>query len=40
LLGDALIKSGDLDRGCSYLRALTRMAMARERARAAGCPND
>ena len=40
LLGDALIKGGDLDRGCSQLRALTRYDPARERARTAGCPGD
>ena len=40
LLGDALIKGGDLDRGCSQLRALTHYAPARDRARAAGCPGD
>jgi len=40
LLGDALIKSGDLDRGCEYLRTLQRNAAARERARAAGCPGN
>ncbi|HEU4734223.1 MAG TPA: protein kinase [Kofleriaceae bacterium] len=40
LLGDALIKSGDLDRGCAYLRAVKRNAQARNRARAAGCPGD
>jgi serine/threonine-protein kinase len=40
LLGDALIKSGDLDRGCTYLRALRRSVTARDRARAAGCPGD
>ncbi len=40
LLGDALIKSGDLDRGCEYLRALKRSPEARARASAAGCPGD
>ena len=40
LLGDALIKSGDLDRGCEYLRALRRNAAARERWRSAGCPGN
>jgi hypothetical protein len=40
LLGDALIKSGDIDRGCKYLHAIKRMSLARERARAAGCPGD
>jgi serine/threonine-protein kinase len=40
LLGDALIKSGDLDRGCTYLGALRRNAAARARARSAGCPDN
>jgi eukaryotic-like serine/threonine-protein kinase len=40
LLGDALIKSGDLDRGCAYLHELTRNRAARARARAAGCAGD
>jgi hypothetical protein len=40
LLGDALIKSGDLDHGCTYLRALKRNQLAHDRARAAGCPDD
>ena len=40
LLGDALIKGGDLDRGCTYLRSLRRNPAARDRARAAGCPGD
>ena len=40
LLGDALIKGGDLDRGCNHLHALPRYAPARDRARAAGCPGD
>jgi serine/threonine-protein kinase len=40
LLGDALLKSGDLDRGCGYLAALKRLPAARDRARAAGCPGD
>jgi serine/threonine-protein kinase len=40
LLGDALIKGGDLDRGCSHLHALPRYAPAHDRARAAGCPGD
>ncbi len=38
LLGDALIATGDLDRGCKYLRALGRYAAAKARADAAGCP--
>lgn len=40
LLADALIKGGDLDRGCGHLRAIKRNAQARDRARAAGCPDD
>ena len=40
LLGDALIKAGDLDRGCAYLHALKRNQGAQDRARAAGCPGD
>jgi len=40
LLGDALIKDDDLDRGCAYLHALKRIQMAQDRARAAGCPGD
>ena len=40
LAGDALIKSGDIDNGCKYLAAIKRLAIARERARAAGCPGD
>jgi cytochrome c-type biogenesis protein CcmH/NrfG len=40
LLGDALIKAGDLDRGCAYLRALKRVRVAHDRALAAGCPGD
>lgn len=39
LLGDALIKSGDLPHGCSYLRALGRNQLAQNRAKAAGCPD-
>jgi len=39
LLGDALIKYNDLPRGCAYLRALGRNALAMSRANAAGCPN-
>jgi serine/threonine protein kinase len=38
LLGDALIKYGDLARGCAYLRTLGRNALAVARANAAGCP--
>ncbi|HET7503091.1 MAG TPA: protein kinase [Kofleriaceae bacterium] len=40
LLGDALIRAGDLDRGCAYLRAVKRNVQARNRARSAGCPDD
>jgi hypothetical protein len=40
LLADALIKGGDLDRGCAYLRTLKRNQVAQDRARAAGCPGD
>jgi serine/threonine protein kinase len=40
LLGDALIKSGDLERGCNSLRALTRYPLAQQRRRTAGCPGD
>jgi serine/threonine-protein kinase len=40
LIGDALIKSGDTDRGCSYLRKLKRYPPARDRARKANCPTD
>jgi len=40
LLGDALIKSGDLDHGCKYLHAIAQLAAARDRARAAGCAGD
>lgn len=40
LLGDGLIATGDLDRGCKYLRDLGRNPTARARARQAGCPGD
>jgi serine/threonine-protein kinase len=40
LLADALLKSGDLDRGCAYLHTIKNLASARDRARAAGCPGD
>jgi serine/threonine protein kinase len=40
LLGDALLKSGDVDRGCKYLAQIKRYAAARARARAASCPDD
>jgi hypothetical protein len=40
LLGDALIKSGDLEKGCKYLATLKRLPSARARARAASCPDD
>ncbi|MBL9014374.1 MAG: protein kinase [Myxococcales bacterium] len=38
LLADALIKGGDLDRGCAYLRELGRQPLALARASAAKCP--
>ncbi len=38
LLGDALVQTGDLDRGCRYLRALKRDRRAAARAKAANCP--
>ena len=38
LLGDALIKGGDLDRGCAYLRQLGRNSLAVARAGVAKCP--
>ena len=38
LLADALIKGGDLDRGCAHLRALGRYALAVARASVANCP--
>jgi len=38
LLGDALIKGGDLDRGCAYLRQLGRNSLAVARASVANCP--
>ena len=40
LLADGLIASGDLDRGCKYLRELKRNPTARARANQAGCPAD
>ncbi|HEX7841942.1 MAG TPA: hypothetical protein VF469_30940, partial [Kofleriaceae bacterium] len=40
LVGDALLKSGDLDRGCNYLAPIQHVPAARERARAAGCPGN
>jgi serine/threonine protein kinase len=40
LLADALIKGGDLDRGCKYLRALGRNPLAVARAKSAKCPTD
>ncbi len=40
LMADALLTSGDLDRGCRYLRDLGKTPMARDRARQAGCPAD
>jgi serine/threonine-protein kinase len=38
LLADGLFASGDLDRGCKYLRELGRNPTARARANQAGCP--
>ena len=38
LLADALIKGGDLDRGCAYLRQLGRNPLALARASVAKCP--
>ena len=38
LMADALLGSGDLERGCKYLRDLGRFPAARTRARQAGCP--
>jgi hypothetical protein len=40
LLGDGLIASQDFDRGCKYLRALTRYPPAQARAKDAGCPGN
>jgi serine/threonine-protein kinase len=40
LFADALIASGDLDRGCKYLRDLGKNPTARERSRQAGCPTN
>jgi serine/threonine-protein kinase len=40
LLAEGLIASGDLDRGCKYLRDLGRNPTARARAAQAGCPSD
>jgi hypothetical protein len=40
LFADALIASGDLDRGCKYLRDLGKNPTAHERARQAGCPTN
>ena len=40
LFADALIASGDLDRGCKHLRDLGRNPTARQRARQAGCPTN
>ncbi|HWO23069.1 MAG TPA: serine/threonine-protein kinase [Kofleriaceae bacterium] len=37
---DALIVTGNKDRGCAELRTLKRSAAAREQARKAGCPTD
>lgn len=40
LLTEGLIASGDLDRGCKYLRELGRNPSARTLARQASCPSD
>jgi serine/threonine-protein kinase len=40
LLAEGLIASGDLDRGCKYLRDLGRNPTARALATQAGCPSD
>jgi hypothetical protein len=40
LLADGLIASGDLDRGCKYLRDLGKNPTAQARARQAGCPTN
>jgi serine/threonine-protein kinase len=40
LAADALIKAGDLDRGCKYLRQLGTNRRAIARARQAACPSD
>lgn len=39
LAGDALIKDGDIANGCKYLAMAKALAVARTRARAAGCPD-
>ncbi|HET9622666.1 MAG TPA: hypothetical protein VFP84_14940, partial [Kofleriaceae bacterium] len=40
LLADALIRSGDLERGCGQLHLIKNLPAARKRAQAAGCPGD
>jgi len=40
LVGDALLRSGDTDRGCAYLKPIKRLAAAKARAHDAGCPDD
>jgi hypothetical protein len=40
LFADALIASGDLERGCKYLRDLRKNPTARARSRQAGCPTN
>jgi hypothetical protein len=40
LAGDALLRSGDIENGCKYLARIKQLAVARTRARAAGCPDD
>ena len=39
LLADVLIATGDVDRGCEYLRAIKHFPLAVARARTAGCPD-
>lgn len=40
LAGDALLRDGEFDNGCKYLAMARQLAVARTRARAAGCPDD
>jgi hypothetical protein len=40
LAADALLRSGDIENGCKYLARIKPPAIARTRARAAGCPDD
>ncbi len=39
LLADVLISTGDVDRGCDYLRAIKHFPLAVARSRSAGCPD-